>query len=319
MMKTLKINCLLYVLIVLCLFSTLTFAEDSLKSKIDSMFLIASSGDFKFRDLVQPTMDDIAAIGVEAAPYLIDRLGTEDARERVTLRQIFQKIGTPAVPLLNDALLETDSLQLSRVALILYYLPDGSSVDNLMKVSDKEYYWARYQVMRALGKIGDMKARPTIEKALQDSIELVRTMAAVAAGRIDAVTFFPELVNALSDNYYGVRMAAIEELKKLDCPAKLKLLPLAMSAAETEIPRNLLLSIMASDSCVYDLQTLRPLLESSDPVTQSLALRTMAKGEGMKIINEFAESFTAFDNLLLQQTIKELTESYETKKTLTNP
>ena len=317
-MKSLTIKGLLIVSFALGLLSS-AVAEDSLKVKIDSMFLIASSGDFKFRELVQPTIEDIAEIGVDAVPFLIDRLGTEDARERVTCRQIFQKIGPSAVPLLNDALMETDSLQLSRVALMLFYIPDSSSVDNLMKAYDNDYYWARYQITRALGKIGDMKARPIIETAFNDTIELVRTMAAVAAGRIDPAAFFPELINALDDNYYGVRMASLEALTELDCKDKHKLLPPALPAAETDISRNLILQVMAADSCVYNPDNLRPILESSDPVAQSLALKIMAKDEGMKIIEEFAESFSASDNLLLRQTIKELTETYETKETPTNP
>ena len=76
---------------------------------------------------------------------------------------------------------------------------------------------------------------------------------------------------------------------------------------------------MASDSCVYDSESLRLILEGSDPVAQSLAVRALAKGEGMKIIEKFAEKFSSSDNLLLRQTINELTETYETKETPANP
>ena len=319
MMKTSNLSIGFLSLAVFGLFASAAIADDTLKTKIDSMFVIASSGDFKFRDLVQPTIEDMGALGVEAVPYLIDRLGTEDARERMTLEEIFKKIGAPAVPLLNRALLETDSLQLSRVATILFYLPDSSSVDNLIKVADNPFYWVRYQVLRALGKIGDIKAGPTVEKAMADDNELVRAMAAVAAGRIDAEAFFPYLSTALEDSYYGVRMSALEEIGKIDCVRKTALIENALEDKPDNMTRKLLLSLMASDSCVYNAGILQAYLADTDPVVQSLALEALYKSDGSRVIDLFADSFKTSESLILRQTIEKLIEKNEAQKTITNP
>ncbi|MEE9442203.1 MAG: HEAT repeat domain-containing protein [candidate division Zixibacteria bacterium] len=226
---------------------------------VDSMFVIASSGAMKYRDMVQPTIDDMAGYGVEIVPFLIDKLGTIDARERVTLRQILAKIGKPAVPLLNDALLTVeDSLQLSRVSLILFYIPDSSSVENLLKVKDHSYYWVRYQTIRALGKIGDRRGLDAIKEALQDENELVRTMAAVSAGRmVDDEELFDILVPVLDDKYYGVRFSAYEALKNLDCEVKKKYIFKYIDDDNSHFKESYLARIIAEDSCEYNVEKIK--------------------------------------------------------------
>ncbi|MFH1701097.1 MAG: HEAT repeat domain-containing protein [Candidatus Zixiibacteriota bacterium] len=221
---------------------------------VDSMFVIASSGAMKYRDMVQPTITDMAGHGIEIVPFLIDKLGTIDARERSTLEQIFRKIETPAVPLLNDALLTVeDSLQLSRVALILHYIPDSSSVENLLKVKDHSYYWVRYETIRALGKIGDRRGLDAIKSALQDENELVRTMAAVAVGRmVKDEELFEILVPVLDDKYYGVRFSAYEALLNLDCEVKADILQRYGSEVQTSLALKYLYSVMNNDTCQYD-------------------------------------------------------------------
>ena len=157
-------------------------AETSIGEKIDSLFITASSLDIKYRDSVGPAREAIASLGTEGVPHLIEMLGTPHGRERAALEDIFKKIGEQAVPQLTEALLTTDSLRLSRVAKMLYFFPDTSSVDNLLKVVNNDYYSARYQAIRALGAIGDSRATSAIRGAMKDSVELVRTIAAVSAG-----------------------------------------------------------------------------------------------------------------------------------------
>ena len=293
--------------LVICLTGLLQAQEsDTLKVKIDSMFVIASSGDFKYRDLVEPTIDDIAAIGAPAVPFMIDRLGTIDARERVTLENILKKIGDPAKPLLITALLTADSLKLSRVATMLYYLPDTAAVDNLIKVSDNDYYWARYNSVRALGKIGDMRAAETIRKALKDENELVRTMAAVAAGRIDPVEFFDDLINVLDDEYYGVRFCAEEALSQIECFDKIELLKVALEKNTAYPGRGHLLTALISDSCKHDYESVRDLLTSPDPMVRSTAMKLAFQADPDKFKSEFAIQVDSTATFIEQQTLREL-------------
>lgn len=288
------------------------FSSEIIKDRIDSMFVIASSGDFKYREMVAPTIDDIAALGVEAVPFLIDRLGTTDARERVTLENILKKIGSPVVPLLNQALLETDSLQLSRVAKILYYLPDSSSVANLLKVKNNRYYWVRYQSIRALGKIGDLRAGPAIVAALRDENELVRTMAAVAAGRIDDPGLLPHLLQALNDDYYGVRMAARDEFIKINCAGKSKFLSHSLTTERMSVVKNIL-HIIANDSCLYDYESIKPFLQDRDPVIVGLAIRAgfrVAPGSLMEHLRLYPPTS---ESLFVTRIYDEIMTNYETR------
>jgi hypothetical protein len=280
------------VLLMLLLSSGVIRADsDSLKARIDSIFVIASSGSITYREMVEPAIDSIAAMGEAAIPYLIDKLDTEDARERVTLENIFKKIGAPAVPYLNEALLTTDSLQLSRVALILYYLPDTSSVANLLTVTNNPYYWVRYQAIRALGKIGREDAVPAVKEALLDSNELVRTIAAVSAGRIGPDRFVKNLFTALDDPYYGVRMIAQENLAKLDCGMKAALFAKDSLAHRSLRALRHVLEIMATDSCHYDMELYHWLDYGADPVIFALSVVVQYKGSP----DEFRDILSDYD------------------------
>lgn len=299
------------VLLSVILLSSTATAGDTLRVKIDSMFIIASSGDFKFREMVEPTLDDMAALGESAVPYLIEKLNTRDARERVTLRRILEKIGKPAVPFLNEALLADDSLKVARVALVLTYIPDESSIENLIRVADDNFYWIRYQAVRALGKIEDIRARPAIEKAFEDSNELVRTMAAVAAGRLDPREFIDRLGEALADDYYGVRLTALEELKKLDCDAKRKLLLPILRETKDNMTRKLILSALSQSFCAYEFDIFQPFLIYNDPIISALALKTVYQLAPDTILKYISDMTVPIGNLYLQQTIDEIKAAHE--------
>ena len=73
-------------------------AETAFEKTFDSLFVIASSGEVRFRDQNEPAMDSIAAYGVKAVPLLIDKFTTKSARERWTVLWTLQRIGKPAVP-----------------------------------------------------------------------------------------------------------------------------------------------------------------------------------------------------------------------------
>ncbi len=287
-------------------------AAQTTQQKFDSLFVIASSLDIKYKDQVQPAREAIAAMGTDIVPLLIDKLGTVHARERVTLEDIFKKVGKPAVPFLNDALRKTDSIQLSRVALMLYYLPDSSSVDNLLKVTGNKYYWVRYQAIRALGKIGDHKAIDAVRRALKDKNELVRTMAAWAGGQLIDKKLIYDLIKVLEDSYYGVRMASHDALVNAACELKTQYI---LSALTTPSPmiRKYLLSVIAQDSCRYDLSTVKLYLSNDDPVTRSLAMQAANRLDPEFVSDYLKQLPDTTVDFLVHQTIEDLTEQDETK------
>lgn len=210
-----------YVIYILAALLFLILGKDStaqslMKKKVDSLFVIASSGEIQFKDLVQPAIDSLAAMGGEITPLLIAKFITKSARERVTLMNIIRKIGRPAVPHLIDALGDSDGLIVSRVCGSLGDLKDSSAVEPLIGVKDHSRWQVREQAIGALGDIRDAQGSEAVVAALVDSIGEVRKSACVSAGKIDIETAIPQLVSRLGDDFYGARMSAKEALLKMD-------------------------------------------------------------------------------------------------------
>ncbi len=210
-----------YVIAVVALLALVVIAgparsETSLEKKLDSLFVIASSGEVMYRDMVDPAIDSIAAVGADAAPFLIDQFSTKSARERWTIIKVFRKIGTPAVPYLVRALKRPDGLIVQRVCGALAEVGDSTAVAPLVAVADHSRWQVRDQAVGALGKIGDTIATATVVSALSDPIGQVRKAAAVACGRLGATVAAERLVYRLGDDFYGARWTAFEALLKLD-------------------------------------------------------------------------------------------------------
>ncbi|MEZ5359947.1 MAG: HEAT repeat domain-containing protein [Candidatus Zixiibacteriota bacterium] len=279
----------------------LPLKAELMQETVDSMFVIASSGAMKYRDMVQPTIEDMAAYEAEIVPFLIEKLNTTDARERMTLEQIFRKIKEPAVPLLNETLInDPDSMRLSRVALMLFYIPDTSSVTNLLTVVNHSYYWLRYEAVRALGKIGDTRGKDAVVNALKDENELVRTIAAVSCGRmIHDKELFKILVPMFDDPYYGVRFSSMESLKDLDCEIKQDNIFDALKKAKSDFQKSYLSLLMAEDSCLYDIKKVE---KSFDLMRFGDAVKTLWKSDCAEAIRYGTFSYKQIDSPDLAET-----------------
>lgn len=191
-------------------------SDDALKRKVDSLFIIASSGEVMYRDQNEPAMDSIAAIGVDAVPYLIDKFTTKSARERWTIIWTLERIGSAAVPDLVIALTGDDPLVVERVCFALGQIKDSAAVQPLMNVSGHERWQVRSEAVGALGKIGDKAAEPVVVEAMTDTIGQVRKSAAVSCKKLGLTGYEPQLVHMLGDSFYGARMCAAEALLALD-------------------------------------------------------------------------------------------------------
>ncbi|MFH1373584.1 MAG: HEAT repeat domain-containing protein [bacterium] len=204
-------------LLFVALITVETAATDAaLERKIDSLFVIASSGEVKYRDLVEPAQDSIAALGIDAVPILVDKLTTKSARERWTIIWILQKIGSEAVPYLVTALKRSDGLVVQRVCWALGDIGDTAAVQPLIDVTGHSRWQVRDQAIGALGKIGDQRGSEAAVEALGDTIGQVRKAAVVACGKLTVARSVASLVHLLGDSFYGVRLAAAEALLKMD-------------------------------------------------------------------------------------------------------
>jgi HEAT repeat protein len=188
----------------------------SLQKKVDSLFVIASTGEIRYKDMVQPAKDSLIALGADAVPILIDKLDTKSAGERVALIDIFKKIGKPAVPDLLKALKRDNGLVVERVCNALGEIADSSAVPGLIAVADRHRWQVREQSVGSLGRCRSQRGDSVVAAALVDTIGQVRKAAAVSAGQLSLNGSIPALVHMLADDFYGARMCALETLLGLD-------------------------------------------------------------------------------------------------------
>jgi len=137
-----------------------------------------------YRDLVQPAIDSIAAMGAPAVPRLVEIYETQDARERQTINSILVKIGKPAVPYLVKSLTLENAEQVGRICSTLGEIKDSAAVEGLVSVSNHADWRVRAEAVGALGRIGDGRGNGAVSYLLLDSVELVRKSSAVAAGML---------------------------------------------------------------------------------------------------------------------------------------
>ncbi len=190
--------------------------QTMLEKRIDSLFVIASSGEVKFQGMVKPAEDSIAALGAKAVPHLVDKLETKSPRERLAVINILKKIGSPAVPYLVTALGFNKGLVVERVAWALGDIKDTAATNGLLSVAKHPRWQVREQTIGALGRIGDTRGIDAVAGALDDTIMLVRKSATVAAGQLKINSAIPRLVHLLGDSFYGVRMTALAALTQMD-------------------------------------------------------------------------------------------------------
>lgn len=222
-------------LVVLLVCGSSVLAQSALKRKVDSLFVIASAGEVKYRDLVDPAIDSIAAMGPEVVPILVDKYDTRSARERHTVNNILRKIGHEATPHLVQALRRPDFQTVSRVCWSLGYIKDSSSVVPLMQVADHQRWHVRNNALDALGKIKHRQADPVVLAAMTDTVGQVRKAAAVAAGRLGIDSSAAQLVHMLADEFYGARMSAMESLLKLDTALVRKVIADSLGSSNTVV------------------------------------------------------------------------------------
>ncbi len=194
-------------------------SQQTLKKKIDSLFMIASSAELKVRDQVEPAKDSIAAIGVDAVPILVDKLTTKSARERLTVIHILKRIGSPAVPYLVRSLKNPDGLVVQRVCWSLGEIGDSNAVAPLTEVTSHPRWQVRDEALGALGDIGSSQGYEAVAMGFADAVGQVRKAAVVAAGKIADKRAIPELVARLGDDFYGARLSAVQALLMLDTSA----------------------------------------------------------------------------------------------------
>lgn len=262
----------------LCLTAGLVGAKTPLERKVDSLFMICSSGSIKYRDLVEPAQDSLAALGADAVPFLIEKFTTKSARERWAVIFVLRKIGSPAVPDLLKALKGDDPLVVQRVAWALGDIKDTTATEGLLAICGAKTWQVRDQAVGALGRIGDQRATGAVLTALIDSIGQVRKSAAVSAGQLTVQESVPQLVHMLGDDFYGARLSAFSSLAKLDTATVIQAVADSLSSPN-ELLGNLGCRLLGEFGSSRAIDLLRPQLSSTSASRRGQAVRALIKAD----------------------------------------
>jgi len=267
-------GCLLF----LTMICSRVVADTDVKRKVDSLFVIASSGEVKYRDMVEPAMDSIAAVGVDAVPILIDKFTTKSARERWTIKWILQRIGSPSVPYLVRALRRPDYMVVQRVCWTLGDIGDTTAVDPLIGVTGHSCWQVRDQATGALGKLGNQRADEAVVSALSDPIGQVRKAAVVSCGKLVIERSVKQLVHALGDKFYGARLTAVEALLKMDTTTVMAILSDSITS-ENELIGDLACYILGEIGTDEAIELLMAQTESLNPDRRAHAIVAIIKAD----------------------------------------
>jgi len=200
-------------------------------ARVARLFMWASDGNVRHKDLVDPAKDSLGQMGAKAAPWLAKKLTTSDARERLMLADIFEKMGKVATPFIVPYLDSVGEDMPRNAARCLERIKDTSAVIPLLAQMDHPEYSVRSQVAAALGKTGDIRSADSLTRHLffypSDSDSDVRKSCAAALGLLhhDSRTVSSAelcLYHALNDSCYGVRQAALVSLLSLKMPEHLR-------------------------------------------------------------------------------------------------
>jgi len=210
---------------------------EEMRAEVKRLFIRAASGALKYAAVRDSAKAALIDMGADAAPYLADELGTDNARERHTVEDLFKAVGEPALPALIERLTpaprDFEQGRAVRLAVrILGEIGDDRATEPVAALADAEDWAMRSAVCRALGQLGQASTVPVLIDALGDEVEIVRKSAAVALGEIGDEAAVPALMDALNDSFYSVRYPAMKALVKIGAPA---VEPLLAALGETGV------------------------------------------------------------------------------------
>ncbi|HWO57657.1 MAG TPA: HEAT repeat domain-containing protein [bacterium] len=254
--------------------SFIAFAPQTILAETDSarvarLFRWASEGNVRYASYVEPAKDSLAQMGQTGARWLSRYLFTVDARERLRLAEIFEKMGTVATPFIVPYLDSAGEDAPRNAARCLERIKDTAAVMPLLAHLDHPEYSVRSQVATALGKTADRRALAPLIAALEsDADSDVRKSCAVALGYLPDTAATRVLFRALNDEFYGVRQAAIRALAQHDQTV-------ALPDGITTTP-DVIVALGATGD-PESRQWLRKLLDDPDPKRRGFAVEGLSQ------------------------------------------
>lgn len=193
-----------------------TSVSADLETDIARLWILATDGAVRHRDLVAPSKDSLIAMGESAIPFLLPYLNTEDARERHAITDLFKGIGSVAVPPLLKVLGSGGEYHTLNILRAFIKIADSTATPRLGDFLGDTLASIRGRAAEAIGKCGGPMALASLYRVLHDPAETVRKSAVVGLGRLAHTDATDSLIEALSDPWYGVRYTAALGVAGLD-------------------------------------------------------------------------------------------------------
>jgi HEAT repeat protein len=189
----------------------------------EELFILSSRGEPRFREWRTYAFDRMVEDTLATIEYLRTVLGTDNARERHTIKDILRKIGEPAIPMLTDAVLDNTARAKSEASWILGLIGSREAFEALFELSRSEDWKLRSSALSAIGKLEDLtdedmaRLELRVGEVLTDAGEVVyvRKDAAYATGKQGLCGVLGLLVDALADPHQAVRFSAAEAIREL--------------------------------------------------------------------------------------------------------
>jgi hypothetical protein len=193
---------------------------------LEELYNAATTLLVQFNEEQKTAFDSLIALGQDSVyadttlAYLVGQYDTKSAIERHRLKDIFKTIGPPAIPAIEECILERGSddedRHLKQSLWVLGEIGGDSIVAPVGQFVNDHSWQIRSAAFTALGKSKSGPARDFIISGLQDTIASVRKSAYYALSQIASVQDIELFMRGIEDPYYGVRYSALNGLIMLD-------------------------------------------------------------------------------------------------------
>ncbi len=261
----------------LCLMFASVALGQGTDAEVNRLFRQASSGEIRFQNVVKPSKDSLIAMADSASKYLLAKLNTTDAREKVTLVEIFRGIGKSATPYLVSALKTDNKDQLRTTSRCLAEVKDTAAIGHLLPATKHADFTVRAEAVTAIGKSGGGESTARLlQSMLADTVDLVRKSVVYGMGTNKAVSSIPLLISSLNDESFAVRLSAYDALVAMDSMAYARISP-ALSEAATEQQFVLLLRLSGQLKCAKAKPAVIDALANESSLVRGWAVWSLAR------------------------------------------
>ncbi|MFH1516084.1 MAG: HEAT repeat domain-containing protein [bacterium] len=195
----------------------ITLAQENDEIPSDKMILelfeTASDSSTKNADAKQVATERLVAIGPHAVDVLVEELATKEVMKRVTLYEIFTKIGVNSWPYLVRGLKSESSNTRYRCADLIGEIvaTDAKPALRELLTIEKDSMVLPF-ALKSLGKIGNTDDIELIAMFRNHEVESIRRNTASALGKIGDSSGIDYLIEMLEDEIFSVRYPAMAAL-----------------------------------------------------------------------------------------------------------